>query len=774
MKKMEFYLRIIILTLIISPVINSNEFRRDATVVFGGGGPERPRQDSVIAMRSTVGFSGTYLDYNIIRDINPDFKWLRYISAMDSYVSGPVLDEHEYVSGRAVEEGLDPEINYLHYWDDTYINLEGQSIFIPGYGGGSATSKDQSRVPVYYANQSRAAKNFFDPNSRKYHVEYAVNVLKTLPKNSNVGYYSGIMWDNSAGLYNYGRIDAGGHIAEHPQKIHIDSGRVWFWENLRDFHVYFMDTLSISEQWAPDGQKKISHLNIGGVWYDDYCTYRVADMLGKENYYSTIKNFAASTVMKSYSEDSLAFENGQSVVYLARPYTSMSGYEGTYTIGEALVGNLSWFYITSTDSSYLTHVGVGAPGYPEWDTLNWCGAMDFNVGRPVENRYQIAQTGTDDRGYNYTIFSREYQGAKILMRNRGSWREHIDEQTAVDLELGATYREVRPDGNLGPIVTSISLRNGQGRIMAPATASSDLTPPAATYVTANQGGVEGVIDISWSATGDDGHNGLASYYEIKYSPDYINESNWDNLTTTLKNPPFPGQSGTTHNAAISNLIPGVTYHIGIKVYDYSNNSSELSNIADAVAGVGLSTGGGGNTIIPQILVPNNAVPVTIVRPILSAQNITTPGDNFYYFDISDDSIFMINVTSSPPVPQSSSNFTEWQVPNEFERDMIYYWRVKVNDYDFSSTASFLLEPNVYAYPNPVDFLQGETVRFVLPDYEVNLLITTVTGETVKYEENILSDWDWDGLNDSGQTIAVGVYLWYIEGTEFKGKIIYKH
>ena len=84
------------------------------------------------------------------------------------------------------------------------------------------------------------------------------------------------------------------------------------------------------------------------------------------------------------------------------------------------------------------------------------------------------------------------------------------------------------------------------------------------------------IQIQWSAPGDDGLEGNADHYEIRYSQTEISDSNW-NDATIFYNPPSPTNPGTTQTCNITNLQEGVRFHFAIKTYDDSNNESEISN-----------------------------------------------------------------------------------------------------------------------------------------------------------------------------------------------------
>jgi hypothetical protein len=108
-----------------------------------------------------------------------------------------------------------------------------------------------------------------------------------------------------------------------------------------------------------------------------------------------------------------------------------------------------------------------------------------------------------------------------------------------------------------------------------------------------------------------------------------------------------------------------------------------------------------------------------------------------------------------------------------EAGRTYYWRVQANDYPYSPASSFSVGSKVFASPNPVHFRRGEQVTFHLPDEPVDLLIQTVSGETVRLETNLSHRWVWDGTNASGHPVAVGIYPWFVGGVKVSGKLVVK-
>ena len=111
----------------------------------------------------------------------------------------------------------------------------------------------------------------------------------------------------------------------------------------------------------------------------------------------------------------------------------------------------------------------------------------------------------------------------------------------------------------------------------------DQTPPG-TIVDLDcvPGNSHGQIEMTWTATGDDGDIGTASYYVIKYSIDPIDQYNFA-MANTVANPPSPLPSGQTQNFTISGLGHGEVYYVAMKAYDEIGNGSTISNVQNSFA-----------------------------------------------------------------------------------------------------------------------------------------------------------------------------------------------
>jgi len=112
----------------------------------------------------------------------------------------------------------------------------------------------------------------------------------------------------------------------------------------------------------------------------------------------------------------------------------------------------------------------------------------------------------------------------------------------------------------------------------------DETPPAAITDLAAQTSTSqnGAVDLSWTAPGDDGSEGLASSYDLRYSSSLITEGNWDSATP-VAGLAAPAYAGTAQEFAVSGLTPSQLYYFAIKTSDEVPNESDLSNVPSAAA-----------------------------------------------------------------------------------------------------------------------------------------------------------------------------------------------
>ncbi|MFH0774436.1 MAG: fibronectin type III domain-containing protein, partial [bacterium] len=109
----------------------------------------------------------------------------------------------------------------------------------------------------------------------------------------------------------------------------------------------------------------------------------------------------------------------------------------------------------------------------------------------------------------------------------------------------------------------------------------DTVPPnPITDLTLTNPTIRSVL-LTWTSTGDDGKEGTASSYDIRYSIQEITESNWNQAIPCQGSPQpiIPRPQGQWEHFVVTNLNPDTLYYFAIKVKDEAGNASEPSNVA---------------------------------------------------------------------------------------------------------------------------------------------------------------------------------------------------
>ncbi|MCP4583610.1 MAG: T9SS type A sorting domain-containing protein [candidate division Zixibacteria bacterium] len=88
------------------------------------------------------------------------------------------------------------------------------------------------------------------------------------------------------------------------------------------------------------------------------------------------------------------------------------------------------------------------------------------------------------------------------------------------------------------------------------------------------------LTLTWTAPGDDGDQGTASAYDIRYSTASINDGNWDSATQA-SGESSPQAAGNQESFVVNGLELNTTYYFAVKTADEVPNWSGLSNIVSA-------------------------------------------------------------------------------------------------------------------------------------------------------------------------------------------------
>jgi subtilisin family serine protease len=120
-----------------------------------------------------------------------------------------------------------------------------------------------------------------------------------------------------------------------------------------------------------------------------------------------------------------------------------------------------------------------------------------------------------------------------------------------------------------------------GRVNAAACFEVDDVPPSEVTDLAASDSTFYSITLAWTSTGDDGNEGLANGYDLRYATSLITEANWDAAARAVGEPK-PQPSGSVEGFTVKELLSGTTYYFAMKVFDNGRNYSALSNMTSGV------------------------------------------------------------------------------------------------------------------------------------------------------------------------------------------------
>ncbi len=103
----------------------------------------------------------------------------------------------------------------------------------------------------------------------------------------------------------------------------------------------------------------------------------------------------------------------------------------------------------------------------------------------------------------------------------------------------------------------------------------DITPPArVTDLRVVDVSAES-ITLTWTAPGDDGDEGTAEFYDLRYATDPIHTTQDFDDATPVADLPAPAPAGTEQSTTVSGLNPDTPYYFALRARDESSNVSDL-------------------------------------------------------------------------------------------------------------------------------------------------------------------------------------------------------
>jgi len=141
---------------------------------------------------------------------------------------------------------------------------------------------------------------------------------------------------------------------------------------------------------------------------------------------------------------------------------------GSPTDPRTEIAALAYYYLLADPDRTFVMFNGGYEPSTAW-SRHWTDAVKYDIGKPQGTWSVFAQGRDPERPYlTYKIFKRKYDRALVLYKPLSytvGRTGTTDTATATYHQLPGRYRELRADGTLGPVITSIRLRNGEGAIL---------------------------------------------------------------------------------------------------------------------------------------------------------------------------------------------------------------------------------------------------------------------------------------------------------------------
>ncbi|MEW6482813.1 MAG: fibronectin type III domain-containing protein [bacterium] len=229
----------------------------------------------------------------------------------------------------------------------------------------------------------------------------------------------------------------------------------------------------------------------------------------------------------------------------------------------------------------LTQSGDHYPINEQWHTIR----IEFSPGTVTGyfNRERILSINDPeaiptsvDTIYIWLSRQEGYLDDIVVDRRHECWIKDVGTATAFQdtgLINGTTYHYAitayDTSQNESPYSNEITATPGTDTISPAA-----ITDFAVAAITSNS------ITLKWTAPGDDGYEGRATTYDIRWATYTITKDNWGSITTGTKILVTQPAYGT-ETFTVTGLQPNTTYWFAIKTADEVPNWSNLSNVATA-------------------------------------------------------------------------------------------------------------------------------------------------------------------------------------------------
>jgi hypothetical protein len=340
----------------------------------------------------------------------------------------------DYVGANGTKSGTIPAFDYA-------ADKNGDGYLTDAEYGTRAPGKDARFVyetrlfyPTY--GQMRFATNPADPAVRRWAADYHKRVLQATPL------ADGFFLDNSNG-----RLPVSGLPVIEPTTNYGD-----------DFAAM------VAGVWRAVAPKIVVSNTAGGWDSSDPVVRASTGVLEEYLLRATDANWANVTDVSELVQSRLASDSPS-------PYVILDTHPGSFATTDPRLraATLAYYYLVADpDRTMLMFFGGDNPS-AAWSST-WIPSATVDVGRPAGTMTTFAMgSDPENRSLTYKVFRRDYGKAVVLYKPRsyalGVGTGTLNNATATTHQLGGSYRVLNPDGTLGPVVTSVTLRNGEGVVL---------------------------------------------------------------------------------------------------------------------------------------------------------------------------------------------------------------------------------------------------------------------------------------------------------------------
>ncbi len=365
--------------------------------------------------------------------------YIRLRTTQGSSANAPVVTSilaSDYAGANGKSQGTIPVYDYAADTNHTgYLNNTQYAQAVAA--GQTARFAYQSRLFYPYYGQMRFVVNPASQGYQQWAIQYAKQLLQQNPK------AAGLFVDNSAG--------------------NLPTNGASVVESVANYTSNYANLLAkINQAIAPNWLIA----NTAG-------SYTTGNQVVK-NIPGSFQEFALRPLSASWAQflDTASFVAQQQSSRTPAPYLVLDSLPtgGSPTDSRTQLATLAYYYLLGNPkTTFLMFYGGYSPS-TSW-TQHWSNAVNYNVGQPQGN-YTLLTTGKDPANtkLTYNVYERNYTNALVLYKplsyQLGVGTGTTANNTATTIKLDGWYRPVNADGTLGAQTNTISLRNGEGAILA--------------------------------------------------------------------------------------------------------------------------------------------------------------------------------------------------------------------------------------------------------------------------------------------------------------------